>query len=271
MSILSMNEVTTYRWSLDREIQEYRNAGFEGIGLWRRKLTDGGLPHAIDLLADSGLRVTHLAWAGGFTGSDGRTYDEAVRDALDAIEAAAALEAGCLVVYSGGRNCHTFRHSERLLHAALDELLDYATAADVVLALEPIHADCADEWSLLTEPAEALSLVERFGCPHLKLALDAYHFGDSPEVLANLGELAPHLALVHLSDRQAPRSIDQARCELGTGLIPLSQFVTGLIEAGYAGDFDVKIYGPDVAPADYHSLLANSLAATDAWAPVRGG
>lgn len=270
MSTLSMNEVTTYRWTLEEDLRRYREFGYEGIGLWRRKLEDYGLPGAVELVAESGLKVTHLGWAGGFTGSDGRTYDDAVRDALGAIRLAAQLEAECLVLYSGGRNNHTFRHAERLLTAAIDELLDYAIAADVVLALEPIHHDCAAEWSFLTEPAEALAVVERFGCDHLKLALDAYHFGDSPEVLANLGELARHAALIHLADRQTPRCIDQSRCALGEGSIPWVQFATGLIEAGFAGDFDVKIFGPEVSPSDYESLLTGAQQAGDVWAPVRG-
>ncbi|MCA9234365.1 MAG: sugar phosphate isomerase/epimerase [Planctomycetales bacterium] len=271
MSTLSMNQVTTYRWNLDEEVQRYREAGYEGIGVWRQKLADFGESRGIDLIAESGLRVTHLAWAGGFTGSDGRTFNESMHDAIEAVQTAAALQAGCLVVYPGGRNNHTYRHAERLLHAALDELLDYATAADVVLALEPVHQACAAEWSFQTEAGEAVAFIERFASPHLKLALDAYHFGDCPEVLANLGELAPHTALVHVADRREPRSIDQSRCALGAGAIPLAEFVTGLIDAGYAGDFDVKIYGPDATPADYESLLASSLAASDAWSPVRGG
>ena len=36
------------------------------------------------------------------------------------------MNAGCLVVYTGGRNNHTFRHAERLLRMALDQLLSLA-------------------------------------------------------------------------------------------------------------------------------------------------
>ena len=34
----------------------------------------------------------------------------------------AAVEAGCLVIYTGGRNNHTLRHANRLVRTALDGL-----------------------------------------------------------------------------------------------------------------------------------------------------
>ena len=81
MPTLSMNEVTTFRWSLEEDVRHYVAAGYEGIGVWRRKLADHGEEQGVDLIAESGLRVTNLVWAGGFTGSDGRTLDESVQDA----------------------------------------------------------------------------------------------------------------------------------------------------------------------------------------------
>src|SRR3954467_3022343 len=123
MPLLSMNEITTYRWSFEEDIENYQAAGYNAIGIWRQKLTDENEDRAVDLLAASGLSVTHLSWAGGFTGSDGRTLAEGIDDALEAVRLAAAVQAGCLVVYSGGRNNHTFRHAGRLLRLALNEIL----------------------------------------------------------------------------------------------------------------------------------------------------
>ena len=90
MMRLSMNEMTTYRWSLAHDVENYQEAGYSGIGVWRHKLSDEKEDQAIDLLADSGLSVTNLSWAGGFTGSDGRTLAESIEDAADAIRLADA-------------------------------------------------------------------------------------------------------------------------------------------------------------------------------------
>jgi sugar phosphate isomerase/epimerase len=256
--MLSMNEVTTYRWSFDQDVGRYEAAGYGGIGVWRRKLADYGEQRGIDRLAASPLKVTNLLWAGGFTGSDGRSLQESVDDAAHAVRLAAAMEAGCLVVYSGGRNNHIARHADRLLTAALEPLLDLAEAAEVVLAIEPMHPACAAEWTFLTGIESTIRLIERFNTPKLKLVLDTYHFGLDPVVRQNLAEIVPYTALVHLGDRRDVLSMDHQRCPLGNGVVPLAQMVRELQVAGYVGDFDVELFGQDIELCDYGQLLEDT-------------
>ena len=33
MTLLSMNEMTTYRWSLAKDVENYQEAGYNGIGV----------------------------------------------------------------------------------------------------------------------------------------------------------------------------------------------------------------------------------------------
>ena len=126
---LSMNEITTFSWTFDEDVHEYQEAGYEGIGVWRPKLTDFGEERGIELLAESGLHVSNLLWAGGFTGSEGRSFRDSVEDAIEAIHLAAAMNADCLVVYSGPRAGHTCNHARRLTRRALKELVAVAAAA----------------------------------------------------------------------------------------------------------------------------------------------
>ncbi len=264
-----MSEVTTYRWSFAEDVSRYCEAGYEAIGVWRQKLSDYGEEDGIDLLAESGLKVTNLLWAGGFTGSDGRSLEEAIDDAAHAVRLAGAMNANCLVVYTGGRNNHTFRHARRLLFAAIEKLLVLAEDAEVTLAIEPMHPACADEWTFLTDLRSTINLVESFRSEHLKMVFDVYHFGHDRSILENLAEIVPHTALVQLGDRLTAHNIDQDRCQLGCGVVPLSEIINGLLEAGYAGDFDVELIGQDIELADYDNLLTNSrLAFNDLLAPV---
>ena len=256
--MLSMNEVTTFRWSFEEDIRRYLAAGYEAIGVWRQKLTDFGEEEGVDLLAESGLRVTNLLWAGGFTGSDGRGQQEAIDDAAHAIRLAGAMNAGCLVVYPGGRNNHTFRHAERLLRTALDELLDLAEDAEITLAIEPMHPACAAEWTFLTDLESTIALVESYRSPFLKLVFDAYHFGHDRAVLSNLQEIVPYTALVQLGDRCTAHGIDQDRCALGMGFVPLPEIMQCLLDAGYQGDFDVELAGQDIELSNYEQLLTSS-------------
>ena len=53
MTLLSMNELTTYRWSLEQDVENYLQAGYRAIGLWRQKLSDWDEDEAIALVPDS--------------------------------------------------------------------------------------------------------------------------------------------------------------------------------------------------------------------------
>lgn len=256
--MLSMNELTTYRWSFEEDVQRYAAAGYEGIGVWRQKLADFGEEKGIDLLAESGLRVTNLLWAGGFTGIDGRSLEESIDDASHAVRLAGAMGARCLVVYPGGRNNHINRHARRLLRTAIDALLELAEAADVTLAIEPMHPACASEWTFLTDIESTIRFIEPFATPYLKLVLDTYHFGNDLAVRQNLAEVVEHIAVVHLGDRRHAHTLDQERCPLGDGKVPLAEMVRELLSAGYAGDFDVELIGQEIEPANYDQLLDDS-------------
>lgn len=268
---LSMSEVTTFRWSFEEDVRRYLDAGYKAIGVWRQKLADFGEEDGVDLLAESGLRVTNLLWAGGFTGSDGRSLEESIDDAAQAIRLAGAMNAGCLVVYTGGRNNHTFRHAERLLRIAIDRLLGLAEAADVTLAIEPMHPACASEWTFLTDLESTITLVDSFATEHLRMVFDAYHFGHDRAVLANMKEIVPYTALVQLGDRLVAHNIDHDRCQLGCGVVPLSEVISSLLEAGYEGDFDVELAGQEIEFSDYDNLLATSRSAFDDLMAPNGG
>lgn len=255
---LSMNEVTTYRWSFDEDIHHYRRAGYDGVGVWLRKLRDFGEERGVELLRDSGLAVSNAVYAGGFTGSGGLSIEESVAEARRAIELSAAMRAGSLVLCTGGRNHHTSRHAERLLDSALEALLPHAEASRTPLAIEPMHRSCAGAWSIVTNMEQALRLVRRYDTPWLQLVLDTYHFPVPAERRDLLAELAPHLAVVHLADHEVPQSHDQERCPLGEGRAPLADIVRTLLQSGYDGFFDVELMGLAIEAIDYQRLLEGS-------------
>jgi sugar phosphate isomerase/epimerase len=48
---------------------------------------------------------------------------------------------------------------------------------------------------------------------------------------------------------------------LGSGQLPLGEIVATLLEAGYAGPFDVRLMGPEIEAQDNWELLEQSLSA----------
>jgi len=258
MAQLSMNEITTYRWSFEEDIAGYVAAEITSIGVWRRKLADFGEEKGGELLAESGLEVSHLQWAGGFTGSDGRSFRESVADGLQAIRLAAQLRAGCLVVFTGGRAGHTYNHARRMVCDALRELSDLAAELHVTLALEPMHPGCATEWTFVTNLGEAVELLDEVDRPGLKIVFDTYHLCHDPSVIERIPDIASRIGLVQLGDGKGPPDKEQNRSRLSEGELPLRQCCHALQEAGFDGYFDVELIGEEIEASDYGELIRHS-------------
>ena len=259
MPRLSINELTTFRWSFEEDVLRYRQAGITAMGLWREKLSDYGEEKGKELLDEAGMAVSNLLWAGGFTGSDGRTFRESLEDAEEAIYQAADLDARCLIIYTGSRGGHTVRHARRLVTDALSELAPLARQMDVTLALEPMHAGCNCGCTFLNDFEETIEILDTVRSRHVGLALDTYHFGTQDRLLDYwIPEIAPRLAMVHLGDARRPPQGEQDRCRLGEGLLPLAEIVAALLEADYDGDFDVELLGQEIEASDYTKLITDS-------------
>lgn len=262
MANLSMNELTTLRWSLEEDAVEFSQAGFDGIGIYRPKLTDLGVEAACEVLRRSNLKCSNLMWAGGFTGSEGNTFRDSVLDAVEAIQLAAQLNADCLVVYSGAWGGHTTTHAHRLVRNALREILPFAEEFGVPLAMEPMHASCGGEWTFLETIADTLELLDEFENPFLRIAVDTYHLGleclESRNRIRDLANIAHRIAIVHVGDGMEFPDDEQNRCPLGDGILPVRRMIETLLEGGYDGFLDVELIGEGVEQYDYPELLRRS-------------
>ena len=160
-----------------------------------------------------------MFWAGGFTGSDGRSYRESIEDAGEALRTAAELDCRTLVVYSGPRAGHTSSHARRLVAGALTQLAAEAGEWGVTLAIEPMHPGCAGQWTFLQLPTldDTLALLETVASPHVKMVLDTYHLGQESGLIDRLATIVPQVAIVQLGDARRPPEGEQNRCRLGQG------------------------------------------------------
>lgn len=255
MNTLAISQLSTLRWSFEEDAEAYAARGFTGIGVYRPKLEDFGLDRTIELLAESSLSVTSLSWAGGFTGSDGRAFEDAVTDALAAVRDAANLQAETLIVLAGGRNNHIRNHARRTLCEALKEIVASAEEFGVRLSLEPIHPGCGDEWSFVNDLRSTLDIIETVASPQLGLVLDTYHVGMDEEVVRWLPDVVPHLHLVQLGDAKSSPLGEMNRCLLGDGCVPLQTILQTLVDQRYQGPFEVELIGEDVETLSYDELL----------------
>lgn len=252
---MSLSQLTTLRWSLLEEVLLLKSTGYDAIGLWRPKIAEVGEELSAELIRDSGLSVSSLSFVGGFTGTNGLSYRDAIADARDAILDAELVGAENLIVVSGTRNGHTIGHSRRLLAEALDELADYAGTRGVRLCVLPMHSYFAESWTFLNTLDETLELLARVNHPHAGLAFDTYHLWNEPGLIERIPELASLTGVVQVSDaRRQPRSRAE-RCVPGDGCIPLREIVQAFQQSGYDGYYDVQVWSNAGWSGDY-SLAA---------------
>jgi sugar phosphate isomerase/epimerase len=258
MSRLSINELTTYRWSFEEDVLHYAEGGVRAIGVWRDKLTDFGEEKAVELIRDSQIRVTSLSWIGGFTSADLRSYDDQLQEAREAIELAAELGSPCVTLVTGPRGAYTHRHARRLFREAHKTLLPLAERANVLLAVEPMHESASREWTFLNDLGEAVQLVEDFESSPLRLAIDSYHFSRDPNFYEYADRIASKLAIVYLSDSRTQPNSEQDRCRLGEGTAPLRNFIEQIESRGFTGDYEVRLMGEAIETACYTKVLEQS-------------
>jgi sugar phosphate isomerase/epimerase len=263
MSRLSVNQITTIRSSLRDDLQSYRDEGFEAAGLWRPKFAQfDDEERAVELVRESGLTVSSLSFAGGFTGLNQSSFFDAVDDARQALRLAGALGAECLTLVSGPRRGHARSHARRLLVDAVKALADDAAEQGVALALEPMSPLVAARWSFLNSLDETLDVVDRSG-RGARIAFDVYHLWQEPRLVDRIPELAPHVAVVRLSDwRGTPRS-EYDRCLPGNGRIPLTAIVHAFDESGYRGYYELAIWSEELWKSDYTEMLRECRARFD--------
>ena len=262
---IAISQLTTPRWELSLEVERLAAHGFEAISVWRPKISDLGAAAAAAVINAADLRVTSLQWAGGFTGGDGRSFDESVDDALEAIETAETLSAAVLVVHSGCRGGHTRSHARRLLGEAIEVLAGPARQAGVALAIKPLHPAAAAGASFVGRLAEAVELVERFDDPAVRLALDLWHWADDPDFGRLLPRLAERTAVVQVADRTGPAAVGEDRLPAGHGRLPLAEAVADLATLGFRGELEFDPVGETVEILGYEGVLAETRLVAATW------
>ncbi|HLJ11312.1 MAG TPA: sugar phosphate isomerase/epimerase family protein [Planctomycetaceae bacterium] len=267
MSRISMNEMTTYRWSLLDDVAGFKAAGISGIGVWRQKLSDFGEERGIELLRESGLAVSSFSSAGGFTGSDGLTFREAVDDALDAVRLAAEIRAGCLVVVSGGRAGHTFNHARRILRDALRAVGDAAAHYGLSVALQPAMGRPIERWSFLTSLDATLEMLAWCDHAHVGMVCDIFHLARETDLLRKVAQAVPWIKIAAICDAHQPAQSDADRCLPGEGQLPCAEIIAALEIEGYRGFYDVQLFGERFWNADYAALLGECRGALTRLAP----
>lgn len=244
MNRLSLNQITTRRWSLAEAVAGCAAAGVGWIGLWRDKVAEVGVEAAARLLRSHGVRTSSLCRGGFFTGigPDGPTPD-GIADTKVAIDEAARLGAEVLVLVVGGVADGDLALSRRRVADAVDQLVPIAIDRGVRLGLEPLHPMQCAERSVLSTLAQALELARPYPPEAVGVVVDEFHVWWDPAIEQSIADAAGRIAGFHVCDQQVPLTDTLlGRALPGAGPIDHRHLRACVDAAGYTGPIEVEVF-----------------------------
>src|ERR1041385_7878750 len=139
ISRLSLNQITTNRWSLAEALDGCLRAQLPAIGIWRHKIAEVGLAESRRLVHNAGLHVSSVCRGGMFPAATAEERAERIEDNRRAIDEAAELGADTLVLVCGAPPDRDIKAARRMVEDAIAALIPYARERKVTMAIEPLH------------------------------------------------------------------------------------------------------------------------------------
>ena len=242
-SLLSINSMTVKPWSLEQLVEGCTRAGISAISPWRDIVQACGLERAGKLIRAHGMTVTGLCRGGMFPAADAASRRTALDDNKRAVDEAAAIGARCLVLVVGGlpKGSRDIFGARQQVREGLAALLPHARAANVPLAIEPLHPMYAADRACLNTLAQANDLCDELG-EGTGVAIDVYHVWWDPQLHEQIARAAGRILAYHVNDWLVPTTdLLLDRGMMGDGIIDLRAIRTTVEAAGYRGHCEVEI------------------------------
>jgi sugar phosphate isomerase/epimerase len=269
---LSLNQATVKRLGLRDAVELCVRHEIPAIGLWRDRVAETGLASAAAAVRAAGLRVSSLCRGGFFTVADPDGRRAALADSLAALEEAAELGAGTLVLVCGGLPAgqRDLGLARRMIEDAIGSLVPAALRAGVRLGIEALHPMfCADR-CVISSLREAVDLALLFPADAVGVMVDTYHVWWDARLADEIARAGRRIVSFQVCDWVLPLPADTllGRGHLGDGCIDFAPIAAAVAAAGYSGDVEVEIFNAEIwdAPPD-----VTATAVRERFAAVLGG
>jgi sugar phosphate isomerase/epimerase len=246
-SRLSLNQITTNRWSLAEAVQGCARAEVPAIAVWRDKLADVGLVQSRRLVRDAGLRVSSVCRGGMFPAATVEERALRIEDGRRAIDEAAELAADTLVLVCGPAPDRDISAARRMVEDAIAALVTHAQERGVTMAIEPLHPMYAAERSCITSLEEANILAEKFDAGVVGIVVDVYHVWWDAMLEREIARARGRIRGFHVSDWLVPTpDMLLGRGMMGDGCIDIRRIRSLVEDAGYDGFIEVEIFNQSI-------------------------
>ena len=245
LSRLCIHTITTKPWDIETAARNYAAAGVAGITVWRDALEGKNIQHTGSMLRELNLEIVSLCRGGFFPHKDRAERVRAIDDNKKAIDEAAALGAPLIVLVCGASPGQSLEESRNQIAEGIAAVIPYARAANIRLAIEPLHPMYADTRSAINTLEQANDMAEQLNSETVGVAIDVYHLWWDPALKSEIERCGKnnHIFAFHICDWKSPTTdLLLDRGLMGEGCINIRQIRSWVEDSGFTGFNEVEIF-----------------------------
>jgi len=239
---VSVSAISTYSWSLAEDLAFWSDAGITNVGVSVAKLEQAGWDDAVEQVAAADLRVANLIGLGPFALADRERWPAQQARLARVAEAASGLRAECLVLTTGPAGPLTWEDAADRLAEAIAPALVSSRDRGVPFALEHTNSLRVDV-GFVHSLRDMIDLARGLGCG---VCMEVNACWAERGLGATIADGIDVIRLVQISDFAIGTLDTPNRLVPGDGDIPLERIIGQVLDAGYAGTFDLELIGPRI-------------------------
>jgi hydroxypyruvate isomerase len=238
MTRFSISQITTVGQSFADDLDAYREAGADGIGIWEMKLAGDSLERFRASGLEAAAAIPEVPSILPLPLMEGPADPAERIDAITAgVRRLAPFEPTCVLFLTGPDG-----ERETVLDG-IRAIADAGREAGVAVALEPIQREFAHFWTIASSLDEAAQLLDEADRPDVGLVYDAWNLWNEP--LEQIERHRDRIVAFHLSDWREPTRNTNDRVLPGDGVIDYGPIFEAL---RWEGLYDLEIFSDSELP-----------------------
>jgi len=234
---LSISEITTVTQSFEDDLDAYRAAGADGIGIWEMKLAEDSLER---------FYASGLGAAAAIPAVPSILPLPLMEGPADPAERVEAICAGIRRLAPFGPECVLFLtgpgDDRSTILDGIRAIAAEGAAQRVPVALEAIQPEFAHLWSVVDSLDSAAALIDEAGAG-VGLMYDSWHLWREP--VAAIERHRDRIRGVHLADWREPTRNTNDRVLPGDGVVEFGPILEAL---DWGGFYDLEIFSDAELP-----------------------
>ena len=268
---LSISQISTFRASFAEDVEAYRGAGIEGLGIWELKIPEGGDAEALEALEASGLASTNavplvpsLLPLPLMEGPD--DPHERIEAVCHSLHRLAPFRPEAVVCLTGPAGDLEPDRARATVVAGLATVAGEARTTGLQIGLEPYSRHGGEDWTIVSTLPQAAELIDEADVGDaVGMLFDVWHLWDEEGLEEHVAEHIARVAGVHVSDVREPTRSFADRLLPGEGVADVPRILGALDRAGWDGFYDLEIFSDNGAfgngfPDSLWDLRAEELA-----------